>query len=102
MSQNNRPEIYEVDFKKRAADKVRRKFLNLAIAQVQMDVDMAGFIIVSWDKRGAATSCLYTLDGPIGQDMLGVYVAAEISRRIAIAEAVDDTLKQLGYPPASA
>lgn len=102
MSQNDKPEIYKVDFKKRAADKVRRKFLDFAIAQAEIDVDMAGFVIVSWDKRGAATSCLFTRDSPISQDMLGLYVAAEISRRIAIREATDDVLKQLGYPSTSA
>lgn len=60
---------------------------------------MAGFVIVSWNKRGRSTSCLYTLDGPISEGMLSIYVSNEINRRIAAVSGADQAMEMLGYKP---
>lgn len=45
--------------------------------------NLAGFVVVTWDMRGVATSTLLANDGPIGTSMVPMFAHDALNRHIA-------------------
>ncbi len=66
------------------------RYLEEQVAAIKAsgyEKDMGGFALVVWDQRGTANACWKTVEGPISQDLVPLFVQQVLARETAVADA---------------
>lgn len=80
--------IFPVNFAAKIARKLHLELISRTLEIIEMEPELAGYVIIAWDHRGCVTTAMQTKHGPIAHNLAPSYVADALNRRVGADDAV--------------